>query len=47
MTGALPYGRHLIEPDDVAAVVEVLTGGHLAQGPKVAAFEAALQSTIT
>jgi UDP-4-amino-4,6-dideoxy-N-acetyl-beta-L-altrosamine transaminase len=38
----LPYGRHLIEADDVAAVVEVLTGELLAQGPKVAAFEAAL-----
>jgi UDP-4-amino-4,6-dideoxy-N-acetyl-beta-L-altrosamine transaminase len=42
MTDFLPYGRHLIEPDDVAAVVEVLTGAQLAQGPKVAAFEAAL-----
>ena len=42
MTQPLPYGRHLIEDDDVAAVVEVLRSGHLAQGPKVAAFEAAL-----
>jgi UDP-4-amino-4,6-dideoxy-N-acetyl-beta-L-altrosamine transaminase len=38
----LPYGRHLIEDDDVAAVVAVLRGGHLAQGPQVQAFEAAL-----
>jgi UDP-4-amino-4,6-dideoxy-N-acetyl-beta-L-altrosamine transaminase len=46
MTDFLPYGRHLIEPDDVAAVVDVLTGGHLAQGPKVAAFEAALAKRV-
>ena len=42
MTDFIPYGRHLIEDDDVAAVVAVLRGGHLAQGPRVAAFEAAL-----
>jgi UDP-4-amino-4,6-dideoxy-N-acetyl-beta-L-altrosamine transaminase len=46
MTDYLPYGRHLIEPDDVAAVIEVLTGAHLAQGPKVAAFEAALAARV-
>lgn len=46
MTQTLPYGRHLIEPDDVAAVVEVLTGGHLAQGPCVAAFESALAAKV-
>jgi UDP-4-amino-4,6-dideoxy-N-acetyl-beta-L-altrosamine transaminase len=42
MSDILPYGRHLIEADDVAAVVAVLTGGQLAQGPRVAAFEQAL-----
>ncbi len=42
----LPYGLHLIEDDDVAAVVEVLRGGLLAQGPKVAAFEAALAARM-
>lgn len=42
----LPYGRHLIEPDDVAAVVEALTSGHLAQGPRVAAFEDALADKV-
>ena len=46
MSRALPYGLHLIEDDDVAAVVEVLRGGHLAQGPKVAAFEAALAGRV-
>jgi UDP-4-amino-4,6-dideoxy-N-acetyl-beta-L-altrosamine transaminase len=46
MPDALPYGRHLIEPDDVAAVVEVLTGGQLAQGPRVAAFEAMLAAKV-
>ena len=38
----LPYGRQLIEDDDVAAVVEQLRGDWLTQGPTVAAFERAL-----
>jgi UDP-4-amino-4,6-dideoxy-N-acetyl-beta-L-altrosamine transaminase len=42
MTDFLPYGRHLIEADDIAAVTEVLAGGHLTQGPKVQIFENAL-----
>ena len=39
--GALPYGLHLIEEDDVQAVAAVLRGKLLAQGPQVAAFERA------
>ncbi len=35
----LPYGRHLIEQDDVEAVTEVLRGDWLTQGPKVAELE--------
>ncbi|MBP9206940.1 MAG: DegT/DnrJ/EryC1/StrS family aminotransferase [Kofleriaceae bacterium] len=43
----LPYGRHQVDDDDVAAVVEVLRGGgELTGGPRVAGFEAAL-STLT
>jgi UDP-4-amino-4,6-dideoxy-N-acetyl-beta-L-altrosamine transaminase len=38
----LPYGRQLIEDDDVAAVVTQLRGDWLTQGPTVAAFEQAL-----
>jgi UDP-4-amino-4,6-dideoxy-N-acetyl-beta-L-altrosamine transaminase len=38
----LPYGRHLIDDDDVTAVCEVLRGGALTTGPAVAAFEDAL-----
>jgi UDP-4-amino-4,6-dideoxy-N-acetyl-beta-L-altrosamine transaminase len=38
----LPYGRQLIEEDDIAAVVDVLRGDWLTTGPAVAAFEAAL-----
>jgi len=38
----LPYGRHLIEPDDVEAVGDVLRGDWLTQGPKVAELEKAL-----
>jgi perosamine synthetase len=38
----LPYGRQLIEDDDVAAVVAQLRDDWLTQGPTVAAFEQAL-----
>jgi dTDP-4-amino-4,6-dideoxygalactose transaminase len=40
--GPLPYGRHLIEDDDVAAATAALRSDLLAQGPRVAAFEAAV-----
>jgi UDP-4-amino-4,6-dideoxy-N-acetyl-beta-L-altrosamine transaminase len=42
----LPYGRQLIEDDDVAAVVDVLRGDFLTTGPAVARFETALASTV-
>ena len=35
----IPYGRQTIEDDDIAAVVEVLRGDWLTQGPSVRAFE--------
>ncbi len=38
----LPYGRHHIDDDDVAAVVAVLRSEALTTGPAVPAFEAAL-----
>jgi dTDP-4-amino-4,6-dideoxygalactose transaminase len=38
----LGYGRQSIDEDDVAAVVRVLRGDHLTQGPEVPRFEAAL-----
>jgi dTDP-4-amino-4,6-dideoxygalactose transaminase len=38
----IPYGRQSIDDADVAAVVEVLRGDWLTQGPNVAAFEAAV-----
>ncbi|MBV9992705.1 MAG: UDP-4-amino-4,6-dideoxy-N-acetyl-beta-L-altrosamine transaminase [Alphaproteobacteria bacterium] len=38
----LPYGRQVIEDDDVAAVAEVLRGEYLTTGPAVARFETAL-----
>jgi UDP-4-amino-4,6-dideoxy-N-acetyl-beta-L-altrosamine transaminase len=42
MTDFLPYGRHLIEADDIAAAVAALSSGHITQGAQVAAFEQAL-----
>lgn len=39
----LPYGRHLIEEDDVAAVAECLRGDWLTTGPRVEAFEDAFR----
>jgi UDP-4-amino-4,6-dideoxy-N-acetyl-beta-L-altrosamine transaminase len=38
----LPYGRQLIEEDDITAVAEVLRGDWLTTGPAVEAFERAL-----
>ena len=38
----IPYGRQLVETDDIAAVVEVLKSSHLTQGPQVPAFETEL-----
>jgi UDP-4-amino-4,6-dideoxy-N-acetyl-beta-L-altrosamine transaminase len=42
----LPYGRQLIEDDDIAAVTDALRGDLLTTGPYVARFEAALAKTI-
>jgi UDP-4-amino-4,6-dideoxy-N-acetyl-beta-L-altrosamine transaminase len=38
----LPYGRHVIDEDDLAAVAEVLRGDWLTTGPTVERFESAL-----
>ena len=46
MSDSLPYGLHLIEDDDVAAVTAALTSGLLAQGPRVQAFETALAGRL-
>lgn len=43
---AIPYGRQLIEDDDVRAVTAVLRSGWLTQGPAVEEFEDALR-TVT
>ncbi|HEY1707369.1 MAG TPA: UDP-4-amino-4,6-dideoxy-N-acetyl-beta-L-altrosamine transaminase [Rhizomicrobium sp.] len=42
----LPYGRQIIEEDDIAAVTEALRGDLLTTGPYVARFEAALAKTV-
>ncbi|HEY7608077.1 MAG TPA: UDP-4-amino-4,6-dideoxy-N-acetyl-beta-L-altrosamine transaminase [Alphaproteobacteria bacterium] len=42
----IPYGRQLIEEDDIRAVVEVLRGDWLTTGPAVAAFEAAFAEAV-
>lgn len=44
--GFLPYCRHVIEDDDVAAVTAALKGDMLTTGPAVAAFEAELAKTV-
>lgn len=35
----IPYGRQMIEEDDIQAVVEVLKSDYLTTGPKIAEFE--------
>lgn len=42
----IPYGRQTIDDDDIAAVVEVLRGDWLTQGPAVEAFERALADRV-
>ncbi|HSM96585.1 MAG TPA: UDP-4-amino-4,6-dideoxy-N-acetyl-beta-L-altrosamine transaminase [Rhizomicrobium sp.] len=42
----LPYGRQLIEEDDIAAVSEALRGDFLTTGPYVDRFEQALAKTV-
>jgi UDP-4-amino-4,6-dideoxy-N-acetyl-beta-L-altrosamine transaminase len=42
----LPYGRQVIEDDDIAAVAEAMRGELLTTGPYVARFEAALCKTV-
>jgi UDP-4-amino-4,6-dideoxy-N-acetyl-beta-L-altrosamine transaminase len=42
----LPYGRQLIEEDDIAAVAEALRSDYLTTGPTVTAFEEALARTV-
>ncbi len=42
MSNFLPYGRQVIEDDDVAAVVEALRSDYLTTGPRVGEFEQAL-----
>lgn len=45
-TGFLPYGRHSVDEEDIAAVAAVLRGDWLTQGPAVAAFERALVERV-
>lgn len=42
----IPYGRQAIDDDDIAAVVDVLKGDWLTQGPKIQAFEDALADRV-
>lgn len=42
----LPYGRHFIDEDDIAAVTAVLRGDYLTTGPAVPAFEKALADYV-
>jgi UDP-4-amino-4,6-dideoxy-N-acetyl-beta-L-altrosamine transaminase len=45
-TGVLPYGRQWIDQDDIDAVVAVLKGDWITQGPSVAAFERAVADAV-
>ncbi|MEW6689348.1 MAG: UDP-4-amino-4,6-dideoxy-N-acetyl-beta-L-altrosamine transaminase [Pseudomonadota bacterium] len=42
----IPYGRHSIEEDDIAAVVAQMRSGWLTQGPRVGEFEAAIAEYV-
>ena len=42
----IPYGRQSVDDDDIAAVVAVLKGDWLTQGPHVAEFEDAFAARV-
>ncbi len=42
----IPYGRQSIDPDDIEAVVKVLQGDWLTQGPAIEAFEERLAAAV-
>lgn len=42
----IPYGRQSVDEDDVAAVVDVLHGDWLTQGPTIEAFERAVADRV-
>lgn len=42
----LPYGRQVIEDDDIEAVTEALKGDYLTTGPLIGRFESALAHTV-
>ncbi len=42
----IPYARQSLDEDDIAAVVEVLRGDWLTQGPNISAFEAAIAARV-
>jgi len=42
----IPYGKHYIDEDDIQAVVNVLRGGFLTQGPTIAEFENAFSDYV-
>lgn len=42
----IPYGRHHVDAEDIAAVVDILSGKQLTQGPMIDAFEAAVASYV-
>jgi len=45
-TRFIPYGRHEIDDDDIAAVVEVLRSDWLTTGPRVAEYEEAFAAQV-
>lgn len=46
MKKPIPYGRHFIDEEDIASVVDVMRHGWLTQGPKVPEFEAAVAARV-
>ncbi|MBT3169901.1 MAG: UDP-4-amino-4,6-dideoxy-N-acetyl-beta-L-altrosamine transaminase [Rhodospirillaceae bacterium] len=42
----IPYARQSLDEDDIAAVVEVLRGDWLTQGPNITAFETAIAERV-
>ncbi len=47
MTGIIPYGHQDISDDDISAVINVLRGEYLTQGPAIDLFESELGSFLS
>ena len=42
----IPYGKHFVDEEDIATVVDILRHGNLTQGPMIEQFETAVADYV-